>query len=380
MMVLTLDQVDREISERTVELEALATALVELDSHPGIEHVRRYPPTGITADRWVAVESAFGQMWDGLRSMTSILDAVHAVRARCSKPDEAAVDELTRLLHERPLAVSPDGDSLDRPVVGGVGQAVERIGLVDTAGRIRAAYPAVAEFLAAVDNIGGQIANGLAPCIRRLDELGATAPEELTELLAASATDPLSFTADDVRERLEAIARNIELQAAQCAEDAALRANWAESIAVTGDQIDMLREVLQRAENTRAHAERRVVTSPLPVPLDPEPEFRDRLRSLTEPDPSALRSLREHIAAAVRDARECERLARGLLDRRAELSGRLKAYQAKAARLGIGEDRDLLAANAMAEGLLAHRPCDLRAATRAVNDYQELVARSRGAP
>ena len=40
---------------------------------------------------------------------------------------------------------------------------------------------------------------------------------------------------------------------------------------------------------------------------------------------------------------EDEQLAQGLLDRRSELKGRLTAYQAKAARLGLGEDPDLLA-------------------------------------
>ena len=379
MTVLTRDQVDREISERTAELEALAAALVELDTHPGIEHVRRYPPTGVTADRWVAVESALARMWDGLRGMTSIMDAVHALRARRSKPDQADVDELTRLLRERPLTVSPDGESLDRPVGGGLGPAVERVGLADTADRIRAAYPAVAEFLAAVDEIGSRVATGLAPYIKRLDELGATVPEELTDFLALSATDPLSFTADDVAARLTAIARGVELQVAQRAEDAFLQANWPDSMATTGAQIDMLREALQQCAHARAHAERSVLTSPLPVPLDPEPDLRDRLRSLTEPDPSALRSLRDRIAAALQDARENEELARGLLDRRSELNGRLKAYQAKAARLGIGEDRDLLASSAIAAGLLARKPCDLRAVTRAVADYQRLIAQKRGA-
>ena len=254
MTALTRDQVDREISERTAELEAWAAALVKLDTHPGLEHVRRYPPRGRTADRWVAVESALAQMWDGLRWMTSIMDAVHALRARRSKPDQTDVDELTRLLRERPLTVSPEGDSLDRPVVGGLPPAVERVGLADTADRIRAVYPAVAEFLAAVDEIGTKVATGLAPYLTRLDELGAKFPEELTDFLAVSATDPLSFTADDVHARLSAIAREIEIQVAQRAEDAFLQANWSDSMATTGVQIDLLREALEQAGRARAHA------------------------------------------------------------------------------------------------------------------------------
>jgi hypothetical protein len=73
-------------------------------------------------------------------------------------------------------------------------------------------------------------------------------------------------------------------------------------------------------------------------------------------------------------AREEEQLAQGLLDRRTELKGRLTAYQAKAARLGLGEDRDLLACIRIAKGLLSRQPCDLRAVTRAISDYQQMIA------
>lgn len=61
-----------------------------------------------------------------------------------------------------------------------------------------------------------------------------------------------------------------------------------------------------------------------------------------------------------------------------ELKGRLTAYQAKAARLDLGEDRDLLACSRIASGLLHRQPCDLRAVTRAVADYQELLVEKQG--
>ena len=109
-----------------------------------------------------------------------------------------------------------------------------------------------------------------------------------------------------------------------------------------------------------------------------EPGLRAELRSITAPDPKALRSLRHRIEAASQAAREEEQLAQGLLDRRSELKGRLTAYQAKAARLGLGEDRDLLACSRIATGLLSRRPCDLRAVTRAVSDYQQLIVDKRG--
>ena len=70
-------------------------------------------------------------------------------------------------------------------------------------------------------------------------------------------------------------------------------------------------------------------------------------------------------------------MAQGLLDRRTELSGRLKAYEAKAVRLGVAEDPDLLSSRRIATALLSRRPCDLRAVTRAVADYQHMVSVKR---
>jgi hypothetical protein len=113
---------------------------------------------------------------------------------------------------------------------------------------------------------------------------------------------------------------------------------------------------------------------------DAEPDLRAELRSLTTPDPAALLSLRRRIEAALRVAREDEELAQGLLDRRSELKGRLTVYQAKAARLGLGEHPDLLASGRIASGLLSRRPCDLRAVTRAITDYQQLLVKKQENP
>jgi hypothetical protein len=111
---------------------------------------------------------------------------------------------------------------------------------------------------------------------------------------------------------------------------------------------------------------------------DAEPGLRAEFGSITTPDPVVLRSLRRRIEAALRVVAEDEELAQGLLDRRVELKGRLTAYQAKAARLDLGEDRDLLACSRIASGLLHRKPCDLRAVTRAVADYQQLLVEKQG--
>src|SRR6478735_7960 len=164
--MLTTAEIDRELDSRTKEVAAMSSTLVELDNHPGLEHVRRYTPTGVTAQRWAVAESALAQLWQDLGRMTSILESARTARRRRSRLDDD-----------------------DR---------VEYAGLADTADRMRKTYPAVVEFLDAVDEIDTLIAKGLAASQHKLDEAGEAGPSEIADLLTVSATDPLSLTANDV--------------------------------------------------------------------------------------------------------------------------------------------------------------------------------------
>ena len=378
MAGVSTEAIDRELASRTKEVAAMSTTLIELESHPGLEHVRRYPPTGVTAQRWAVVEKSLAQLWDDLGRMTSILDSARTVRARRSNVDDDDRAELNRLLFGHPVEVSRQRIPMAQRTITGPAETVESVGLADIVDRMRADYPAVAEFFDAVDRVNSLVAERLAPTQDRLDEAGAAGPKEIDELLTVSATDPLSLTPQHVEQRIRAIADSVERRSAELAEAAALQANWPDALASIAAQLDALRDGRQRAARARARVEQTVLSGPLPVHADAEQELREALASLTAPDPAALRALRQRVDAALRIVGEDEQLAQGLLDRRSELSGRLTAYQAKAARLGLGEDRDLLASSRIAAGLLARRPCDLRAVTRAIKDYQQLIVEKRG--
>jgi hypothetical protein len=374
MTDVSTEAIDRELDSRTKEVAAMSTTLIELEGHAGLQHVRRYPPIGVTAQRWVVVEKSLAGLWDDLGRMTSILDSARTVRGRRSGIGDDERAELARLLFGRPLEVSRQRIPLAKRSIAGPAETVESVGLADVAQRMQADYPAVAEFFDAVDNINTLVTEGLAPTQDRLDEAGAPGPKDIDELLTVSATDPLSLTPENVEKRVRAIAESVQRQSAELAELAALHANWPDALASIAAQLDALRDGTQRAASVRARVEQTVLSGPLPVHADAEPELREALAALSAPDPAALRELRVRVAAALRVVGEDEQLAQGLLDRRVELSGRLKAYQAKAARLGMGEDSDLLACGRIAAGLLSRKPCDLRAVTRAISDFQQMLA------
>ena len=86
-----------------------------------------------------------------------------------------------------------------------------------------------------------------------------------------------------------------------------------------------------------------------------------------------MQDLRVAVAEATAELRTAADAAVGLVERRSELRGRFDAYRAKAARLGVVERPDVLAAGDRVHDLLWTRPCDLAAATVAVVEYQRLV-------
>ena len=79
------------------------------------------------------------------------------------------------------------------------------------------------------------------------------------------------------------------------------------------------------------------------------------------------------LAADVKRTEECERSAATGLANRDELRGLLGAYKAKAARLGVAEDPDLVTSYGQARDLLWTAPCDLPAAAAAVAGYQRAI-------
>lgn len=296
-------------------LADVSTKLVELESHPGLDHVQRYAPSGVTARRWTVVDGALGQLWDDLAELEGLSDA-----------DDIA-------------------DNLER---------------------INAAYPEVKNFLDAVEHINSMVAKQIAPPLKQIDATGAPVPQEITDLLAVSASDPLSLTPDDIERRIAAITELVAFQT-----------NWPQALTQTAARLDELRDAVRHAAQTRERATHKVLTGPLPVAADAEPKLRAELEAMTTPDPTALRELQRRIECALQRVRQDEALAQGLLDRRTELRGRLRSYAAKAARLGLAEDQDLLSSRRIAAGLLTRQPCDLRAVTQAVVDYQQMLTAKR---
>ena len=389
MQPLTLTEIDGELATRATELDAITATLLELDKHPGHTLLLRYPPTGLTEQRWLPVRAALALMWEDFGRLKTILDSAHRVRGARSRLDDGERAELTRLLRGRPYEASRTPIPMAQRSLTGPAEQVLFVGLADTVDRMRATFPEIAEFLDAVDAVNTRVISGLAPLQETLDKAGTAGGEtaalravgaSIAELLRRSATDPLALAVSEIDARITELSGELRRAATILAELDAVAADWAGALAQTRERLAVLVQTRARAAAARAQVEAKILAGPLPVHPDNSAALGVELDALSANSgvATALVRLRGQIADATAGAATAEGLAQGLLDRRVELRGRLSAYQAKAARLGVSEDREVLASHQIAAGLLARRPCDLAAVTRAVADFQQIIGEKSG--
>ncbi|TCJ95534.1 hypothetical protein [Nocardia alba] len=383
--ILGVFEIDRELAARTTELATVTTTLLELDRHPGLALVRRYPPTGATARRWVPVEKALGELWEDLGRVRAILGEAQTMRAGRGRVDDRARVRLTELLRGRPHEVARIPIPLAQRGLTGPSETVVTVGIADCLDRMRAAFAVVAPFADEVAAVDERVLGALAPLQQRVEQArGAldAATESLSTLLRRAGTDPLGFGPGEIDAALASLTTLIDTESARHRDHLAVAADLPGAVAALRAQLAALGERQDRADDTATQAQRKVATGELPEGGEPAARLRDDLDTLGDtpdrPTVQHLLALRVRTADAAEKAARREELARGLLDRRAELRGRLTAYRAKASRIGVSEDRDVLAADRIAAGLLTRTPCDLAAVTRAVADYRSIIGEKAG--
>ncbi|MEV6360463.1 hypothetical protein [Nocardia asteroides] len=377
-------EIDRELAARTAELATVTTTLLELDRHPGLVLVRRYPPTGETARRWAPVEKALGELWEDLGRVRAIVAEADTVRG-ARKLDDRARARLTDLLRGRPHEIARIPIPLAQRGLTGPAETVVTVGIADSLDRMRAAFAVVAPFADAVAAVDSQVIGAVAPLQQRVEAArGAldAAAEPLATLLRRAGTDPLGFAPGEITATLTALNALVTAESARHADHLAVAADLPAAVAALRRQLTELAELQRQADDTAAQAARKVAAGALPGGGEPAERLTAELDTLgaqpTRPTVEHLLALRARADTAAGTAAQRRELAGGLLDRRAELRGRLTAYRAKASRLGVSEDRDVLAADRIAAGLLGRTPCDLAAVTRAVADYRSIIGEKAG--
>ncbi|WP_250035438.1 hypothetical protein [Paractinoplanes maris] len=380
-------QAEAELLRLETAVTAIAANLVDLDDNPARKELDRSALTGPTATRWADATEALAELWEGYRLLTEVI--ARATRMRDKRwPSDA---DRTRFAHE----VLGESVHLSTKVVplaqrGLLG--VSQVHTTCTPAQLLSAMEAA--FATAVDvaTRAGEAWDRLVPAaaeaasaletVRRLTrESGGSmtaigeADRRLALFTAALATDPLGVQERD----LAAVRTLIRRADAERTSAGELREALTQRLA---DAHRLAAEVDAATEEAHAAAEKAAdrfppheIAAVPPGTLRPDlvaidalaaaghwPLISSRLAEWSRRARDRLAALRD---GAARNA--------GLLATRNELRGRLDAYQAKALRHGLAEQSELSPLAAAAREALYVAPCELSAARRAVNAYQDAL-------
>ncbi|KAA2255216.1 hypothetical protein F0L68_28760 [Solihabitans fulvus] len=395
--MMTQDEVDLVLTRLSADCDAMTAALVDLEDHPGRRLLDGAQLSGVTLARWTAAKAQSARLWEDFERYRSILDRARQVRARRGRPGNPELTELTELLTGRVVERSTAAIPLPQRALTGPATRTERVTLPELVELMTSSYHEVAEVVADSEAIWSAFARRLdraedtARAARALaDSLGlpdrlAAVSAELADTRLLAFSDPLSLATNTHQPdfcRVTRVEDDLAAAHTELRSLARLREDLAGQLARATAAVRKVATAEADAEAARAETEARI-GAPRPIRLASAlPALRRQLdlaaRSGDRHDwPGAA----EHLAglagaagAALDRAASAKDSATALLDRRAELRGRLDAYRAKAARLGFAEDADLSSLHAEARALLWTAPCDLPAATRALNRYQKTLA------
>jgi hypothetical protein len=401
--VITEQAAAERVAAALAERDAIQANLLELDGSFAKRVLEGAALSGATRDRWAAASVALATLWETFLAYSAVIDRVAALGTGPKRPARKDLPELSDLLTEGCIQLAGPPVPLARRDLAAT--ARPPVTLTAAVGAMRRLFTQVTEVTSAVESVWAALGPpldaataDLARCAPLAAGLGAGAQAELRAvsadldaLRAASNADPLALwhpdpagtqggradtsPADRLRERAAAVAARIaELDRVR--RQARLRIDEL-TAAVAG-----ARTARQEAVAAWQAAAARVSALPAPPPDIGEPPLAglDALAARGQWSRLAaeLDRCEADLAASGAQTDGLRQAAAAALDKRDELRGRLRAYKAKAARLGAAENADLAARHERAYQLLWTAPCDLAAAEAAVADYQRAIRATEG--
>jgi hypothetical protein len=373
------------------ERDAIQANLLELDGGFTRRLLDGAPLTGQTRERWDAVSATLAGLWEAYLAYSAVVDRVAELGTGPHRPAKKDLPELDSLLTGASVRMARGTVPLARRNLSDTG--VQAVTLTGAVAAMRRSFSEVAEVTSAVETVWAQVGERLDAAAAELaaglpraaglgEELEAAlhdAQASLQAMRAAVNADPLRLwsggrvdtaAADLVREQVAGLSARI-------ADLDRVRSQARRRIDGLNAAVTAARAARADAVTAWHRAEQRIAALPPLPPGIAEPPL-DTLAALAAAGrwpalATELDRCDSALAAAVRQTEDCERSAAIGLANRDELRGLLGAYKAKAARLGVAEDADLVASYDQARDLLWSAPCDLTAAASAVAGYQRAI-------
>jgi hypothetical protein len=386
------------------ERDAIQANLLELDGSFARRMLDGATLTGQTRDRWSTASAALAALWETFLAYSAVVDRVAALGTGNRRPARKDLPELESLL-ERGCVQLPAGQV---PLARRDLAAASRppVTLAAAVGTMRRAFTAVTEVTSAIEAVWAAVevpldaaAEELARCRPLVFGLGQELEAEFLAAEADLAAQRAAANADPLAQWRPAAGKAGADGTADTSAAERLRASVTELSARVAALDRVRRQARQRidaltAAATAARAARQDAVSawreaaarvgplpPLPPDLADPPlgglgtlAARGQWRQLE----SELGRCEADLARFGGQTDQLRGSATAAIDQRNELRGLLRAYKAKAARLGAAEDANLAARYDEAYALLWTMPCDLTAAQAAVMTYQRAILATEG--
>ncbi|MFE7129559.1 hypothetical protein ACFVIM_01730 [Streptomyces sp. NPDC057638] len=405
------DEVDRALARLGAEHEAIESSLLALQDHAGRRLLEGAELTGVTRDRWASTEQAISLLWAYFDAYTGALREIRELRSRRRWSSREDLVELTDRLRGPSVTVANGAPQLMSPATGPARLSerftlealVERMNglyaasldMVVTADAVWSALPARIDLLSAELQRTRQLAHsvGVRPGEHPAGDELASITAELLTLRAQVVSDPLAFwrpapgssapgggrpdtdrydraarALEDIRREIEAVLR--------------VRQDSEERLVKLRDLLSRADRTLTEARSARGEVLAKIAATEVPAVSGPPLALQERLATAAEYRRHSqwhrlsplLEALEREAEEELLRARESLTAVTAPLAVRAELRGRLDAYKAKVARLGLAGDPLLSERYDLARRMLWSAPCDLRVAEQAVLRYQHAAA------
>jgi hypothetical protein len=404
--VITEQAAAERAAAALAERDAIQANLLELDGSFAKQVLEGATLSGATRERWATASAALASLWETFLAYSAVVDRVGALGTGPKRPARKDLPELSGLLTGGCIQLPGPPVPLARRDLAAV--ARPPVTLTAAVGAMRRLFTQVTEVTSAVESVWAALGPpldaataDLARCAPLAAGLGSEAEAEfravsadLDSLRAASNADPLALwhpdpagtpqggradtsPADRLAERAAALASRI-------AELDRVRQQARHRIGELTAAVASARAARQGAVAAWREAAERVSALPAPPPDIGEPPLAglDALAARGQWSRLAaeLDRCEADLAASGAQTDGLRQAATAAIEQRDELRGLLRAYKAKAGRLGAAEDADLAARYEQAYRLLWTAPCDLAAAAAAVADYQRAILATKGRP
>jgi len=394
---VTPEQVTGErVAAVLAERDAIQANLLELDGSFGKRVLEGAALTGQTRQRWEQAAVTLASLWETFLAYSAVVDRIAALGGGAHRPQKKDLPELSGLLAGGCVQLSSAPVPLARRDLAASGRPP--VTLTAAVGAMRRAFTEVTMVTAAAEAVWAAVgppldaaAADLARARARAAGLGPDITAELGSadsacqgLRAAANADPLALWRDgqtdtsaaaQLRQQVAALTARID-ELDRVRQQAQARIDALASAAATAQT-----ERQQALADWRAASARIGALPPAPAALAEPPTA--SLAALAASGQwtrlaAELERCAAELAQSAAQTAQLRRSAAEAIGRRDELRGLLRAYQAKAARLGGAENADLAERYDQAHGLLWTAPCDLRAAEAAVAAYQRAILATEG--